>query len=78
MNIGKLLMQNFLVTSYGSYKMDNSYKGLDGTIYRSNNNPDDLCVKDLMNMDINCALLTWSDFADSHRSDHVELKDRDI
>jgi hypothetical protein len=66
MNIGK------------SYKMDNSYKGLDGTIYRSNKKPDDLYVKDLMDMDVDCALLIWSDFANSHSVDHVVLKDRCI
>lgn len=77
MNIGKLLMRDSLI-GYSDYMMDNSCKGLDGSIYRSINKPSDLSINALHDMDIDYAILIWTDFADSHSRDYVVLKDRDV
>ena len=80
MDIRKLLRQDSLVTQDGCYMMDNSAKGLDGSMYyKTAKKPtDEFSAKDLMNKDIDYVLLIWSDFADSHSVDHVILKDRSI
>lgn len=69
-----------LLSAYDDYSlMDNSCKSLDGRIYKTVKRPkDEFNTKDLMAMDIDYAILIWSDFANSHSNDHVVLKDRNI
>ena len=74
MSLKKLLMEENI-----TFYMDNSSKGLDGSMYKTAKKPtDEFSVKDLMNRDVDYALLLWSDFANIHCSDHVVLKDRGI
>ena len=61
--------------------MDNSCKIVDGKMYKKISPriaDDDILANDLKYGDIDCALLIWSDFSDSHSNDHVVLKDREI
>lgn len=78
MDIRKLFRQDSLVTHYGYYMMDNTYKSSDGRIYRIINKPDELNIETLYDMDIDYGMLIWSDFADSRSNDRIVLKDRNI
>ena len=76
---GRMLYPFSMRSGYDSM-MDNSCKIVDGMMYKISPRmaDDDIHADDLKEGDIDCALLIWSDFANSHSSDHVVLKDRDI
>ena len=77
---GSVSRGHILYRMRGGYDsmMDNSCKKVDGKIYKTFPDTEDLEVEDLRDAEMDYVMLLWTDFANNKRRDEVTLKDRNI
>lgn len=77
---GTVIRGHILYKTRGGYEvmMDNSCKKVDGKIYNTFPDTEDLEVNDLRDEEMDYVMLLWTDFANNKGRDEVTLKDRNL